>query len=79
MPQPDDKQRDVAEEVMHVTSVANAVREAMKFDALQIARGLIAIPCVMAGDDPTARTTIGKEMIAAALELDPHLASVRWQ
>jgi hypothetical protein len=74
-----DEAAALAQEVMHVTTVANAVMAAMKFDGPQIARGLIVIITAMVGDDPEARTTVGLEMIRTALEMDPDLISVRWQ
>jgi hypothetical protein len=57
-----------------VCGIANAVHAAMEGDPLRTAKGLIVMAQVLASSDPALRALLGRYMIKAIRELDPHLA-----
>jgi hypothetical protein len=69
--------RDEARHVVAVANAVTAVGAAMKYNACQIARGLVVIATVMAGDDPAARTAVAKTMLDHARELDADVIGAR--
>jgi len=61
------------------SAVANAVLEALNYNALNSSRGIAIMATVIAGSDPLVRCSLAKLMIELARELDPDLVNARWQ
>jgi hypothetical protein len=70
------------QEVEHTVSVTNlavALMRARDFDSASVACGVAILAKVLAGDDPIARTLLAQQMMQLIKELDPDVASARWQ
>jgi hypothetical protein len=59
--------------------VTDIVHELTHHDCLNSACGLATIAKMMVANKPAESTALAMHLIRTALELDPHIANVKWQ
>ncbi len=75
----DDGNAEALKDARVCTDIGNAILRAKKRDPVAAAHGLLSLAVVLVEGNAEATTGLAIEMIRTALELDPHLAQVRWQ